>query len=46
MKPYTYGYFQSRPKERLGELCVLSHGVAFKIVLQDGAVLKKFIILT
>ena len=43
VKPYTY--FQSRPKERLGEVCVPSHGVAFEIVLQDGAVLRNFIIL-
>jgi hypothetical protein len=44
VKPYTY--FQSRTKERLGEVCVLSHGVAFQIVLQDGAVLRNVILLT
>jgi hypothetical protein len=38
-------YFQSRPKERLGEVYVLSHGIAFEIVLHDWEVLRNFIIL-
>jgi len=29
------------PKERLGEACVLSHGVTFEIVLQDYCVYGK-----
>jgi len=41
-----YTYFQSRPKERLGEVCVLRHGRAIEIDLQDGSVLRNVIILT
>jgi hypothetical protein len=44
VKPYTY--FQSRSTEHLGKVSVLSHGIAFEIVLQDWEILRNLIILT